>query len=84
MKKELLTVHGKFQSIMRLTRELDKKPRNFGIGEALSHSEIHLIEIIGDNRDLSVTDIGRHIGITKGAVSQNLKQIGRASCRERV
>ncbi len=75
MKKELLAIHGKFQSIMRLTRELDKAPRPFGTDEPLSHSEIHLIEIIGDNRDLSVTDIGRHLGITKGAVSQNLKRL---------
>jgi DNA-binding MarR family transcriptional regulator len=75
MKKELLAIHGKFQSIMRLTRELDKTPRPFGTDEPLSHSEIHLIEIIGDNRDLSVTDIGRHLGITKGAVSQNLKRL---------
>ena len=75
MKKELLAIHGKFQSIMRLTRELDKVPRNFGTGELLSHSEIHLIEIIGDNEDLSVTDIGSLLGITKGAVSQNLKKL---------
>ena len=75
MRKELFAIHGKFQSIMRLTRELDKTPRPFGTDEPLSHSEIHLIEIIGDNRDLSVTDIGRHLGITKGAVSQNLKRL---------
>jgi len=75
MKKELLAIHGKFQSIMRLTRELEKAPRPSGTDEPLSHSEINLIEIIGDNRDLSVTDIGRHLGITKGAVSQNLKRL---------
>lgn len=75
MKKENLIIHGKFQSIIRLTRELDRKPRPFGTSEPLSHSEIHLIEIIGDNRDVCVTDIGRHLGITKGAVSQNLKRL---------
>jgi len=75
MKQELLSIHGKFQSIMRLTRELDKAPRNFGTGDLLSHSEIHLIEIIGDNENLSVTDIGNLLGITKGAVSQNLKKL---------
>jgi len=75
MKKELLAIHGKFQSIMRLTRELEKTPRNFGTGEPLTHSEIHLIEIIGGNENLSVTDIGNLLGITKGAVSQNLKRL---------
>jgi DNA-binding MarR family transcriptional regulator len=75
MKKEKLILHGKFQSIMNLTRQLDKTPKKFGTDEFLSHSEIHLIEIIGDNDGLSVTDIGKHLGITKGAVSQSLKRL---------
>ena len=60
---------------MNLTRQLDKTPKKFGTDEFLSHSEIHLIEIIGDNDGLSVTDIGKHLGITKGAVSQSLKRL---------
>ena len=34
-----------------------------------------MIEIIGDNEGLSVTDIGTYLGITKGAVSQSLKRL---------
>ncbi len=60
---------------MALTAKLDKAPKEFGTGHALSHSEIHMIEIIGDNEDLSVTDIGKLIGITKGGVSQGLKRL---------
>ncbi len=75
MKKEKLIIHGKFQSIMALTQKLEKAPKKFGTGQLLSHSEIHLIEIIGDNDDLSVTDIANALGITKGAVSQSLKRL---------
>ncbi|NOX32512.1 MAG: MarR family transcriptional regulator [Deltaproteobacteria bacterium] len=75
MKKQKLILHGKFQSIMNLTRQLDKSPKKFGTDKLLSHSEIHLIEIIGDNDGLSVTDIGKYMGITKGAVSQGLKRL---------
>jgi len=75
MKKEKLIIHGKFQSIMNLTQQLEKLPKKFGTGELLSRSEIHLIEIIGDNEGLSVTDIGKYLGITKGAVSQSLKRL---------
>ena len=75
MKHEKLKIHGQFQSIMRLTRQLDNTPKRFGTDEFLSHSEIHLIEIIGDNANLSVTDISRILGITKGGVSQNLKRL---------
>jgi len=75
MKKEKLIINGKFQSIMNLTQQLNKTPKKFGTDELLSHSEIHLIEIIGDNEGLSVTDIGKNLGITKGAVSQSLKRL---------
>jgi len=75
MKNEKLIIHGKFQSIMGLTRQLDKAPKKFGTEAPLTHSEIHMIEIIGDNNDLSVTDISKHLGITKGAVSQSLKRL---------
>ncbi|MCG8637672.1 MAG: MarR family transcriptional regulator [Desulfobacterales bacterium] len=68
-------IHGKFQSVMELALKLSKTPRRFGTDKDLSHSEIHLIEIVGDNRDLSVTDIAGLIGITKGAVSQSLKRL---------
>ncbi len=60
---------------MALALKLDKTPRKFGTDHNLSHTEIHLVEIIGDSRDLSVTDIARLIGITKGAVSQTLKRL---------
>ncbi|MCP4723206.1 MAG: MarR family transcriptional regulator [Desulfobacteraceae bacterium] len=60
---------------MTLTLKLDKAPKNFGTDHDLSHSEIHMIEIIGNNEDLSVTDIGKLLGITKGGVSQSLKRL---------
>jgi DNA-binding MarR family transcriptional regulator len=68
-------IYGKFQSIMALAQRLEKSPRKFGTDKNLSHAEIHLIEIIGDNEGVSVTDISRLLGITKGAVSQSLKRL---------
>lgn len=75
MKNDNLIIHGKFQSIMALTRRLDQSPKRFGTDELLTHAEIHLIEITGDQEGQSVTDIGKKLGITKGAVSQNLKRL---------
>ena len=75
MKNEKLIIHGKFQSILSLAQKMEKAHKSFGTGEMISHSEIRLIEIIGDTRDLSVTDLSRHLGITKGAVSQSLKRL---------
>lgn len=75
MKKEKSGIHGKFRSILALSQKMEKTPKRFGTGEHLSHSEIHLIEMIGDINDPSVTDLSRHLGITKGAVSQSLKRL---------
>ena len=75
MKNEKLIIHGKFRSILSLAQKREKAHKSFGTGEMISHSEIHMIEIIGDTQDLSVTDISRHLGITKGAVSQSLKRL---------
>ena len=60
---------------MALAVRLKQTPRPFGTDERLTSSEIHLIEIIGDNDEvLSVTDLSKVLGVTKGAVSQNLKR----------
>lgn len=69
-------IFEKFVQIVKLYEELERTPRRFGTDEYLSSSEIHLIELIGDNNEsLSVTDLAGLIGITKGAVSQHLKKL---------
>jgi DNA-binding MarR family transcriptional regulator len=65
-----------FYQLVKRANKLEKTPRRFGTDELLNAREIHLIELIGDNDEcLSVTDLSRLLGITKGAVSQNLKKL---------
>ena len=69
-------IHEKFMNLVKLSVTLEKMPRRFGTEEPLSSREIHIIEVCGDNDEcLSVTDLARFLGITKGAVSQNLKKM---------
>jgi DNA-binding MarR family transcriptional regulator len=69
-------IHEKFMNLVELSVKLEKTPRRFGTEEPLSSREIHIIEVSGDsNESLSVTDLARLLGITKGAVSQNLKKM---------
>lgn len=75
MNDKLLRFHGKVQSVLKLAGQLEKKPRKFGTDDLLSSSEIHLIEIVGSIEGLSVTDIGKKLGVTKGAISQLLKKL---------
>ena len=65
-----------FYQLVKLANKLEKTPRRFGTDEPLTGTEVHLLEIIGDNSEcLSVSDLSRLLGITKGAVSQNLKRV---------
>ena len=69
-------IHERFLTIVKLAARLEKTPRRFGTKEPLTSREIHIIEASGDNAEtLSVTDLARLLGITKGAVSQNLKRM---------
>ena len=70
------TIHEKFKAVVKLAEKMEKSPRKFGTEETMTGSEIHLVEIVGDNDEsLSVTDLARILGITKGAVSHNLKRL---------
>lgn len=69
------TLFARFQRIIKLAIELEKIPRKFGTDELLSSPEVHMIELIGDNRNLSVTGLAKLLDVTKGAVSQSLKRL---------
>lgn len=58
---------------MKLVNRLESEPKHYGTDSLLTGTEIHLIEIIGDNSDYSVSDTARAFGVTRGAVSQKLK-----------
>jgi DNA-binding MarR family transcriptional regulator len=70
-----LAIAEKFSRVVKLWQDVEKKPQKFGTEENLYSSEIHLIEAIGENNHLSVTDIAKYLGVTKGAVSQTLKKL---------
>ena len=64
-----------FVHILEKAQKMQHKPRHFGSEELLYSSEIHLIEIIGENDKRSVTELANLINITKGAVSQTVKKL---------
>ena len=48
----------------------EKKARNYGTDKLLHPSEIHVIDAIGLNEEMTTTKIAEFLGITKGGVSQ--------------
>ncbi len=66
---------ARFSRISKLWQQQESKPRKFGTEGDLSGSEIHVIEVVGLNEGLSVTNLAKQLGVTKGAVSQKLKRL---------
>ena len=74
--RKIHKIHEKFGRVVDLVNELEKPPRTFGTDQLLTPSEIHLVEIVGDREEmLGVTEIAGVLGVTKGAVSQNVKRL---------
>jgi DNA-binding MarR family transcriptional regulator len=61
--------------VVNLYGRLVSRPVNFGLGEPIHPSEMHLLEAVGEGRGDSVTKMAEHLGITKGAVSQTANKL---------
>jgi DNA-binding MarR family transcriptional regulator len=67
----------RFNRVVTKFALIDRNPRDFGSGERLTRAEIHLIAAVGDRPLVKVTDLARTMGVTKGAVSQNVGRLVR-------
>lgn len=52
-----------------------KAPHDYGTGVDYTSVEVHLVKYIADNPGITVTEIARDYGRSKGAISQILKKV---------
>lgn len=55
--------------------EVTKKPRYYGTDVLMYPSEIHIIDAIGNGKDVTATSLAAQLGITKGGVSQSVAKL---------
>lgn len=72
-KEDFSKLMGIWTRIINKINESESKNRDYGTGDHLSPSEIHLLQAIGTNPEKKVTDLAEHMGVTKGAISQMVK-----------
>ena len=75
-----------FESFLRLVNKynaLGKLPMQFGTGHKFYHSERHMLDIVGDDPGLNITEFARTAGVTKGAISQVVAKLERKGAVER-
>ena len=61
------------ESFVRLVNKynaLGKHPMTYGTQHKFYHSERHMLDIVGDDPGLNLTEFAKAAGVTKGAISQ--------------
>jgi len=60
---------SRFQRIVNKIARISQAPRDFGTGELLPAADIQVIHTVGGNPAITVTEVSRLLGLTKGTVS---------------
>ncbi len=75
MHKQSTSIHEIMIRIINKASSIMTEPRNFGIDETLYASEIHMLDVIGKNPGINVTEIAVKLGITKGAIPKIIRKL---------
>jgi len=75
MNQELLSMIDLFNRILHVYSIIDKRPKDLGTGDRLYVSEIHAIYLVGMTPEINITQLAELSGVTKGAISQNVKRL---------
>ncbi|MCT4566452.1 MAG: winged helix DNA-binding protein [Maledivibacter sp.] len=75
------------EKYMTFTEKISKnsnQPKNFETDVEIYRSEIHIINVIGDNDDIHISEVARKFGVTKGAISKTIKKLERKGLVEKI
>lgn len=64
-----------FLRVVHKYNALEKIPVKHSAKHDLYHSERHMLDRIADNPHLNISDLAKHAGVTKGAISQIVKKL---------
>jgi len=64
-----------FIRLVTIYNAMEKHPLSFGTHYKFYHSERHMLDIVGNNRKMNISEFARHSGVTKGAVSQIVSKL---------
>ncbi len=60
----------RFVRLVNKYNALGKHPMTYGTQHQFHHSERHMLDIVGDDPGLNLTEFAKAVGVTKGAISQ--------------
>lgn len=65
----------KYATLTEKIAKSGNQSKNFETDVEIYRSEIHIINVIGDNDDIHISEIARKFGVTKGAISKTIKKL---------
>ena len=68
-------IMDRFMRLVHKYNSMEKLPARHGKGLDLYHSERHMLDKVGENPGINVTEFAQIAGVTKGAVSQVIKKL---------
>jgi len=68
-------IMDRFMRLVHKYNSMEKLPARHGKGFDLYHSERHMLDKVGENPGINVTEFAQIAGVTKGAVSQVIKKL---------
>lgn len=73
--KYTVEMSWKIHRILNKFQRLESTPIQLGSGRAITHKELHVIQAIGEIKQINITEIGSHFGVTKSAASQVVSKL---------
>ncbi len=78
--KELIE---RFLKLVNKYNALGKHPLTYGTQYKFYHSERHMLDIVGDDPGLNITEFAKAAGVTKGAISQVVSKLEKKGALKR-
>jgi len=67
----------KLDRVVARLAAIQQTPRSYGTDVQIHSTEIHTVQAIGESEDVSLTQLAKHMGVTKGALSQTVAKLVR-------
>lgn len=78
METKLDIIQGTTQRLFRILNkhaQLEALPVKLRDGTELTHRELHVLDVVGNNAECNVSDVGARLGVTKSAASQMISKL---------
>lgn len=73
--RDIKTLAILMERIIHKYNQVELKKRDYGTGVMLTRAEVHTIVVVVENPGISITELAKKRGITKGAASQMIYKL---------